>query len=73
MEECFVCFNETNKFIIFECGHKMCRLCFPKLRSPLCPVCNVKIKVYNEENYRCCIMNTMCCCLLVIGISYPYM
>ena len=51
MEECFVCFYETDKFIIFECGHKTCNLCYPQLISPLCPVCNTKIKVYHKN---CC-------------------
>ena len=51
MEECFVCFNETDKFIMFECGHKMCNLCYPQLRSPFCPVCNVTINICHEN---CC-------------------
>ena len=72
MEECFICFNETNKFIIFECGHKMCRLCYPRLKTPFCPVCNAVIKVYHEENYHGSILGSLCCCLIFIGVSYPY-
>lgn len=39
MEECFICFEETDQFIFFECTHKVCTQCFPQLRSPLCPIC----------------------------------
>jgi len=37
MEECIICFEETDKFIKFKCDHKVCEACFPKLtRCPLC-------------------------------------
>jgi hypothetical protein len=44
MEECFICFEETDHFVEFECSHKVCTTCFPKLRSPLCPICSRAIK-----------------------------
>lgn len=44
-EECFVCFYETEQFVIFKCSHKVCPTCYPKLRSPLCPVCNREIVI----------------------------
>lgn len=44
-EECFVCFYETEQFVIFKCSHKVCPTCYPLLRSPLCPVCNREIVI----------------------------
>ena len=44
-EECFVCFYETEHFVVFKCSHKVCPTCYPKLRSPLCPVCNREIVI----------------------------
>lgn len=48
LEECFVCFYETEHFVIFECLHKVCPTCFPKLRSPDCPVCSRPIVVLSS-------------------------
>ncbi len=39
MEECIICFHETDKFTYFPCTHKVCSLCFPKLPNQLCPLC----------------------------------
>ena len=74
MEECFVCFEETNKFITFECGHKMCETCFPKLRSSFCPICNEIIKVYRVDNLKwcCCVCSSLGCLFLVFSGIYPY-
>lgn len=60
MEECFICFEETDQFIIFECSHKVCTQCFPRLRSPLCPICGrsvipEQITVYYSPQWRCLI------------------
>jgi hypothetical protein len=44
-EECFVCFYETEQFVIFKCSHKVCPTCYPQLRSTLCPVCNREIVI----------------------------
>jgi|LauGreDrversion4_2_1035121.scaffolds.fasta_scaffold371419_3 hypothetical protein len=43
MEECFICFEETDQFIFFECAHKVCTRCFPQLRSHVCPICGCSI------------------------------
>ena len=40
MEECIICFEE-NDFITFPCNHKVCVLCYPKLKR--CPLCNITI------------------------------
>ncbi len=42
MEECIVCFDETDKFIIFICNHKTCEKCYPLIieQRPNCPLCN---------------------------------
>lgn len=49
MEECIICFEETDNFIIFTCKHKMCHKCLNKFikYSTQCPVCDhVIIKPY---------------------------
>ena len=42
MEECIICFDETDKFIVFICNHKTCYKCYPLLmeQRPNCPLCN---------------------------------
>jgi hypothetical protein len=40
MEECIVCFEERDP-IAFPCGHKVCGVCYPKLKR--CPLCNYEI------------------------------
>jgi hypothetical protein len=40
MEECIICFEE-NDFVTFRCNHKVCVLCYPKLKR--CPLCNIPI------------------------------
>jgi hypothetical protein len=42
MEECIICFDETDKFIVFICNHKTCHKCYPLLmeQRPNCPLCN---------------------------------
>lgn len=40
MEECIICFEE-NDFVTFPCNHKVCVLCYPKLKR--CPLCNIPI------------------------------
>jgi len=41
MEECIICFEEYTDFITFPCNHKVCVLCYPKLKR--CPLCNIAI------------------------------
>ena len=40
MEECIVCFEERDP-IAFPCGHKVCGVCYPKLKR--CPLCNYEV------------------------------
>ena len=40
MEECIVCFDEREP-IAFPCGHKVCAVCYPKLKR--CPLCNYEV------------------------------
>ena len=49
LEECMICFEETYKFILFSCNHKVCHVCFPKLNE--CPLCQSfnKVKVRQPE------------------------
>jgi hypothetical protein len=41
MDECIVCFEETDNFMIFTCKHKMCYNCLKTFlkKSNICPVC----------------------------------
>jgi len=39
MEECIICFHETDEFAYFPCTHKICETCFPKMPTQLCPIC----------------------------------
>ena len=54
MEECIICFEETEKFMFFSCRHKVCPICFPKLnRCPLCQEYIITIEVPTRPtNYR---------------------
>jgi len=51
MEECFICFIETDEFVLFECSHKVCSTCFPKLRSNKCPMCNEPIVILHPPSH----------------------
>ena len=43
MEECIICF-EVRDPIAFPCGHKVCGVCYPKLKR--CPLCNYEVVVF---------------------------
>jgi hypothetical protein len=43
LEECIVCYEETLRFSYFPCNHKVCTVCFPKLRQ--CPLCQTEIRI----------------------------
>ena len=46
LEECIICFEETDNFMFFQCTHKVCNVCFPKLdRCPLCQPNHIKIQI----------------------------
>ena len=72
MEECLVCFDETNQFQLFACGHKVCVYCYPRLRSNKCPVCNQPIEIIVADN----IVSKRGCCFvlsIIVGvIVYSY-
>ena len=42
LEECIICFDNTDKFIVFVCKHKTCEKCYPLImeQRPNCPLCN---------------------------------
>ena len=44
-EECIICFNETDNFMIFTCKHKTCHKCLDLLleQSNKCPICEKDI------------------------------
>ena len=46
MEECIICFEETDQFITFECcNHKTCAVCYPLIinNTGKCPICQREI------------------------------
>jgi hypothetical protein len=43
MEECIICFHETDEFAYFPCTHKVCEMCLPKLPTQLCPICDTSL------------------------------
>ena len=47
MDECIICFEETTDFVIFPCDHKVCVVCYPKLKR--CPLCNSELYVEVES------------------------
>jgi hypothetical protein len=50
LEECIICFEETDNFMFFPCIHKVCPLCFPKLIR--CPICQSNIITINQPQVR---------------------
>jgi hypothetical protein len=38
MEECIICFEETSEFNFYRCTHKVCKQCYPRIKT--CPICN---------------------------------
>lgn len=69
MEECMICFEDTNEFMFYPCTHKVCKPCFDKLNK--CPLCD-EIHIYIEpsESPR---SNTgcLCCSVILLLIVYP--
>ena len=60
MEECMICFEEYTDFVIFPCNHKVCVICYPKLKR--CPLCNLLL----ETPTRCKINMHIVCFLVVL-------
>jgi hypothetical protein len=50
MEECIICFEENTDFVTFPCDHKVCVLCYPKLKR--CPLCNRELTETTEIQER---------------------
>jgi hypothetical protein len=42
-DDCPVCFEPSNQFKWFACGHGLCTTCMPQLCEALCPVCREPI------------------------------
>ena len=54
MEECIICFEETDHFITFECcNHKTCAVCYPLIinNTGKCPICQREIIQITNEHY----------------------
>jgi len=80
MEECIICFEDCTDFIAFPCHHKVCALCYPKLKR--CPLCNIDIEVHqihqdqvheiseNEQAQPFYYINVRIVCYLVILILF---
>ena len=74
MEECIVCFEERDP-IAFPCGHKVCGVCYPKLKR--CPLCNYEVVVFvpNTPSHvrqnipdRETRLLQYACCFILVGI-----
>jgi hypothetical protein len=52
MEECIVCFDETDEFIFYTCTHKLCINCYRRLNN--CPLCQankpLEIVIHTSSN-----------------------
>lgn len=53
MEECIICFDETDQFIVFICKHKTCEKCYPLImeQRPNCPLCNRSLLIDNQIRF----------------------
>lgn len=76
MEECIICFEERDP-IAFPCGHKVCGVCYPKLKR--CPLCNYEVVVFvpNTPSHVVVRQNIpdretrllqYVCCFILVGI-----
>ena len=45
MEECIICFDETDQFEFLPCAHKLCIPCKGRLQQKRCPVCNTPFEL----------------------------
>lgn len=54
MEECIICFDKTDKFIVFICNHKTCEKCYPLImeQRPNCPLCNQSLLPHTTIQIR---------------------
>jgi hypothetical protein len=70
MEECIICFEETNPFVFFPCAHKVCQTCYKRMVR--CPICNtvdpenqVVRYVQPQQSYMC----SRVCSLYLLAFS----
>ncbi len=87
MEECIICFDETDDFIVFICNHKTCNKCYPLImeQRPNCPLCNksllpstsveiTRVSPFTREG-QIIIMDTPCkifACICLFGTLICY-
>ena len=80
MEECIICFDETIEFMYYNCSHKVCAKCYPKIK--VCPMCKtpveivviqpirvqpIAVSVYTTYKMLCCI--SLC---FMFGLLYIF-
>lgn len=81
MEECIVCFEEREP-VAFPCSHKVCIVCYPKLKR--CPLCNYEViimpitprvsrvhhivEMRTNSHTRETITFQVACCFILLGI-----
>jgi hypothetical protein len=77
MEECIICFDETNQteFIIFDCKHKVCIKCYPILldTTSKCPNCDIQLNKYPQvvrNECEICKYTNRCICFMIIMIIF---
>jgi hypothetical protein len=51
-EECLICMNKLVKVVVLHenSPHKLCEVCYKKLRDPFCPFCRCNIKLHEKAS-----------------------
>ena len=52
MEDCTICYIETNNWKVLPCCHKLCKKCYMKLRHSSCPYCRREFTYTKEEQNK---------------------
>jgi hypothetical protein len=62
LEECIICFDTTDQFIVFACKHKTCEKCYPLImeQRPNCPLCNQSLLPHTAIQIRVIEPETTC-------------
>ena len=54
VDQCGVCLEDRNQmdFEFFQCGHKLCKICYPRLTNWTCPFCRSALPrpIPNSQN-----------------------
>ena len=72
LEECMICFEETNHFTIFPCKHYVCSTCYEELliKHPYCPLCHYPLMRINKclecISALCCTLSLAAGCFMLI-------